>query len=168
MASQQNTQKTDGFIEKLVSISRHSKVVKGGRIFSFSAMVVVGDGVNRIGIGRGKAREVSIAIQKAMDDARHNLVRVNLNDDTIWYPVTARYSASKVYMQPASQGTGIIAGGPMRAVFEVLGVHNVLSKVYGSTNPVNVVKATLKGLLNTQNPEYYASKRGKTIQEIKE
>lgn len=166
--AQQRGGNTDGYTEKTVSIQRNAKVVKGGRIFSFSATVVVGDGKSRIGIGRGKAREVSIAIQKAMEDAKRNLVKVNLNQDTIWHPVTHRYGASKVFMQPASAGTGIIAGGPMRAVFEVLGVHNVLAKVYGSTNPVNVVRATLNGLLSMSSPAEMASKRGKKIEEIME
>ncbi len=161
-----NMQKTDGLIEKLVSVKRHAKTVKGGRIMSFAALVVVGDGNGRVGIGRGKSREVPIAIQKAMENARRSMVTVNLNGDTLWYPTTADHGASKVYMQPASQGTGIIAGGAMRAVFEVVGVHNVLAKTYGSTNPVNVVRATINGLSGLKSPEEIAEKRGLSIDAI--
>jgi len=160
--------KGDGLIEKLVAVNRNAKVVKGGRIFSFSALTVVGDGQGRIGVGRGKAREVPVAIQKAMEDARKNMTDVNLNGDTLWHPVTERYCSSKVFMKPASAGTGIIAGGAMRAVFEVLGVHNVLAKAYGSTNPVNVVRATINGLRATLSPDHVAAKRGKSVQEIME
>jgi len=161
-----NMQKTDGLVEKLVSVKRHAKTVKGGRIMSFAALVVVGDGNGRVGIGRGKSREVPIAIQKAMENARRSMVTVNLNGDTLWYPTTADHGASKVYMQPASQGTGIIAGGAMRAVFEVVGVHNVLAKTYGSTNPVNVVRATINGLSSLKSPEEIAEKRGLSIDAI--
>jgi small subunit ribosomal protein S5 len=159
-------QKADGLVEKLVKVSRHAKVVKGGRIFSFSALVVVGDGEGRVGLGYGKAREVPVAIQKAMESARRNMVKVELNGDTLWRPVTHKFGASKVYMQPASSGTGIIAGGAMRAVFEVIGVHNVLAKAYGSTNPVNVVRATINGLQVVKSPKEIAAKRGKKLEEI--
>lgn len=159
-------QKNDGFVEKLVGVKRNAKTVKGGRIFSFAALTVVGDGKGKIGIGRGKSREVPLAIQKAMENARRNLVDVSLNGDTIWYPLKASHGASKVYMQPASPGTGIIAGSAMRAVFEVLGVHNVLTKTYGSTNPINVIHATINGLQGIQSPEKIAEKRGKSIEEI--
>ena len=131
---------TDGLQEKLVQVNRVAKVVKGGRIFGFTALTVVGDGEGKVGFGRGKAREVPVAIQKAMESARRNMIKVDLNGDTIQYAVKANHGASKVYMQPASQGTGIIAGGAMRAVLELAGVHNVLAKCYGSTNPVNVVR----------------------------
>ncbi len=161
-----DNQKNDGFIEKLVGVKRNAKTVKGGRIFSFAALTVVGDGKGKIGIGQGKSREVPLAIQKAMENARRNLVEVTLDGDTIWYPIKAGHGASKVYMQPASPGTGIIAGGPMRAVFEVIGVHNVLTKTYGSTNPINVIRATIKGLQNISSPEQIAAKRGKTIEEV--
>ncbi|WP_116963813.1 30S ribosomal protein S5 [Fastidiosibacter lacustris] len=161
-----NMQKTDGLIEKLVSVKRHAKTVKGGRIMSFAALVVVGDGSGRVGIGRGKSREVPVAIQKAMENARRNMVTVNLNGDTLWYPTTASHGASKVFMQPASPGTGIIAGGAMRAVFEVVGVHNVLAKTYGSTNPINVVRATINGMTKLKSPEEIAEKRGLSIEEI--
>ncbi len=152
--------------EKLVQVNRVAKVVKGGRIFGFTALTVVGDGEGRVGFGRGKAREVPIAIQKAMDAARKNMVNVPLNGTTLQYPVTARHGGSKVYMQPASEGTGIIAGGAMRAVLEVAGVQNVLAKCYGSTNPVNVVRATINGLKAMQSPEDVAAKRGKSVEEI--
>ena len=152
--------------EKLVQVNRVAKVVKGGRIFGFTALTVVGDGQGKVGFGRGKAREVPTAIQKAMDAARKNMVDVPLNGTTLQYPVTAKHSGSKVYMQPASDGTGIIAGGAMRAVLEVAGIQNVLAKCYGSTNPVNVVRATVKGLNAMQSPESVAAKRGKSVDEI--
>lgn len=160
-------QKTDGYHEKLVSVTRNAKVVKGGRIFGFSALVVVGDGNGRIGIGRGKAREVPAAIQKAMESARRNLVQIELNGTTLFHPVVANHGASKVIMLPASEGTGVIAGGAMRAIMEIAGIHNVLAKCIGSTNPVNVVRATLKGLQSMSSPEAIAAKRGKTVEYIK-
>jgi small subunit ribosomal protein S5 len=163
----QQMEEGSGLIEKLVSVGRNARVVKGGRIFTFAALVVVGDGKGRVGYGRGKAREVPVAIQKAMDSARRNMVSVELKGDTLWHPMTGRHGASKVYMQPACQGTGLIAGGAMRAVFEVIGLHNVLSKCYGSTTPVNVVRATIKALTSAYTPESVARKRGKTIQEIR-
>lgn len=156
----------EGLVEKLVQVNRVAKVVKGGRIFGFTALTVVGDGNGRVGFGRGKAREVPLAIQKAMEAARRNMVNVDLNGSTIWYPVTARHGASKVYMQPASEGTGIIAGGTMRALLEAAGVRNVLAKCYGSTNPVNVIRATFKALSNIHSPQTIAAKRGKTVEEI--
>ena len=158
--------KNEELIEKLVSVKRHSKTVKGGRIMSFAALTVVGDGKGKVGIGRGKSREVPVAIQKAMEDAKRNMVSVSLNNDTLWYSVMSNHGASKVYMQPASQGTGIIAGGAMRSVFEVVGIHNVLAKTYGSTNPVNVVRATIAGLAKINSPEQMADKRGLSIEEI--
>ena len=160
------SQKADGFIEKLVGVKRNAKTVKGGRIFSFAALTVVGDGKGRIGIGRGKSREVPVAIQKAMEHARRNMIDVNINGDTIWYAVKASHGASKVYMKPASQGTGIIAGSAMRAVFEVLGVHNVLTKTYGSTNPINVIRATVNGLANMKSPTEVAEKRGISVERL--
>lgn len=167
MASAADTgTKGDGYLEKLVGVFRSSTVVKGGRKFSFSALTVVGDGNGRVGIGRGKAREVPTAIQKAMENARRNLVRIDLNGSTLYHPVESRHGASKVIMRPASEGTGIIAGSSMRAVFEVLGIHNVLAKCIGSTNPVNVVRATLKGLIMMTSPEQVAAKRGKKVIEI--
>ncbi len=158
--------KNEGFQEKLVQVNRVAKVVKGGRIFGFTALTVVGDGNGKVGFGRGKAREVPAAIQKALESARRNMVSVDLNGTTLQHPIKARHGASKVYMQPASDGTGIIAGGAMRAVFEVAGVQNVLSKCYGSTNPVNVVRATVNGLAAMNSPEDVAAKRGKTVEDI--
>jgi small subunit ribosomal protein S5 len=156
----------EGIQEKLVQVNRVAKVVKGGRIFGFTALTVVGDGNGRVGYGRGKAREVPLAIQKAMEAARRNMIQVDLNGSTVQYPITARHGASKIYMQPASEGTGVIAGKTMRAVLEVAGVHNVLAKCYGSTNPVNVIRATFKGLKNMRAPESIADKRGKAMSEI--
>lgn len=156
----------EGLVEKLVQVNRVAKVVKGGRIFGFTALAVIGYGDGRVGFGRGKAREVPLAIQKAMQAARQNVIDVELNGSTIWYPVVGRHGASKVYMQPASEGTGVIAGGTMRAVLEAAGVHNVLAKCYGSTNPVNVVRATFDALRNMRSPEAVAAKRGKSVEEI--
>ncbi|GAB3479220.1 30S ribosomal protein S5 [Marinomonas epiphytica] len=161
-----NEQQASDLQEKLVQVNRVAKVVKGGRIFSFTALTVVGDGNGKVGFGRGKAREVPQAIQKAMEQARRNMVSVQLNGDTLQYPVKANHGSSKVYMQPASQGTGVIAGGAMRAVLEIAGVHNVLAKCYGSTNPVNVVRATIKGLQDMKAPEQIAAKRGKSVDQI--
>jgi small subunit ribosomal protein S5 len=166
--NEQRQQPSDGLIEKLVGIRRVAKVVKGGRVFGFSALTVVGDGNGRVGFGQGKAREVPVAIQKAMDEARKNMKTVVLNGDTVQHPLTARHGAAKVFMQPASEGTGVIAGGAMRAVFEVVGVHNVLAKSNGSTNPLNVVRATINGLAEMNNPEAVAAKRGKSVAEIME
>jgi small subunit ribosomal protein S5 len=156
----------EGLQEKLVQVNRVAKTVKGGRIFQFTALTVVGDGNGKVGFGRGKAREVPIAIQKAMEAARRNMITVDLNGDTIQYPTKGVHGASKVYMQPASQGTGVIAGGAMRAVLEIAGVQNVLSKCYGSTNPVNVVRATFNALKAMTSPEAVAAKRGKTVEDI--
>ncbi|MFB9886590.1 30S ribosomal protein S5 [Balneatrix alpica] len=162
-----NIEQKDGDLqEKLVQVNRVAKVVKGGRIFAFTALTVVGDGKGRVGFGRGKAREVPAAIAKAMEAARRNMIKVELNGGTIQYPVKARHGASKIYMQPASEGTGVIAGGAMRSVLEMAGVHNVLAKCYGSTNPVNVVRATFNGLAQMKAPEEIAAKRGKTVEEI--
>ncbi len=154
------------FLEKLIAVNRVSKVVKGGRIFSFTALTVVGDGNGRVGFGYGKAREVPAAIQKAMEKARRNMVDVDLNGHTLQHPIKGRHSGSKVYMQPASEGTGIIAGGAMRAVLEVAGVQNVLSKCYGSTNPINVVRATINALTEMNSPAQVAAKRGLSVEEI--
>ena len=168
MAAFESSTSTDGIQERLVSIRRVAKVVKGGRIFGFSALTVVGDGEGRVGFGTGKAREVPVAIQKAMEAARKNMVEVPLNEGTLQYPIVAEHGAAKVFMQPASEGTGVIAGGPMRAVFDVVGVHNVLAKCIGSSNPINVVRATIKGLADMSSPEMIAAKRGKSIKEILE
>jgi small subunit ribosomal protein S5 len=162
----QNTNNSEGFLEKLVAVNRVAKVVKGGRIFSFTALTVVGDGKGKAGFGYGKAREVPVAIQKAMEEARKNLRRVHLKGTTLQHSITAEHGAARVYMQPASEGTGIIAGGSMRAVFEALGVRDVLAKTMGSSNPVNVVRATFKGLSAMSNPQYIARKRGKAVEEL--
>jgi small subunit ribosomal protein S5 len=156
----------EGMQEKLIQVNRVAKVVKGGRIFSFTALTAVGDGNGRIGFGRGKAREVPLAIQKAMEAARRNMITVSLDGHTLQYPIKAKHGASKVYMQPASEGTGVIAGGAMRAILELAGVQNVLAKCYGSTNPVNVVRATFNGLRDMRSPEDIAGKRGKSVEEI--
>jgi len=157
---------TDGYQEKLVSVNRVAKVVKGGRTFSFAVLVVVGDGNGKVGFGRGKAGEVPVAIQKAMDQAKKNMVYIPLTNQTMQHPITYRFGASKVFMKPASQGTGIIAGGAMRAVLEVLGVENILAKSIGSTNPNNVVRATIDALTHMATPAYVAAKRGKSEEEI--
>ena len=156
----------DGMIEKLISVNRVSKTVKGGRIFGFAALTVVGDGAGKVGFGYGKAREVPLAIQKSMERARKNMVDVALNEGTIWYPVTAVHGAAKVFMQPAAEGTGVIAGGAMRAVFEVVGVRNILSKAQGSRNPINLVRATVQGLRDMASPAHIAAKRGKNVEEL--
>lgn len=169
MANTQNYEvqsKGDDLIEKLVAVNRVAKVVKGGRIFSFSALTVVGDGKGKVGFGYGKAREVPVAIQKAMEAARKNMKKVHLNGSTLQYAVVGRHGAARVYMQPASEGTGIIAGGAMRALFEAVGVRDVLAKTIGSPNPMNVVRATFQGLTDTSSPEEIATKRGKTVEEI--
>lgn len=159
-------EQNEGFVEKLVEVNRVAKVVKGGRIFSFTALTVVGDGKGRVGFGRGKAREVPAAIQKALEAARRNMISVDLNGTTIHHAIKAEHGSASIYMQPASEGTGVIAGGAMRAVLEVAGIHNVLAKCYGSTNASNVVHATFKGLASMTTPEQVAAKRGKTVQEI--
>lgn len=157
--------KTD-FIEKLVLVNRVAKVVKGGRQFGFTALTVVGDGNGRVGYGYGKAKEVPIAIQKAIEKAKKSMITVALKKGTLHHPITSSYGAAKVYMQPAGEGTGVIAGGAMRAVFEATGIHNVLAKSIGSTNPINVIKATIKGLERMYYPEYVALKRGKKTSEL--
>lgn len=167
MMATKEANNTEGLVEKLVHVNRVAKVVKGGRIFSFTALTVVGDGNGKVGFGHGKAREVPAAIQKAMEQARRNMVQVELKDGhTLQHPLNGRHGASRVYMQPASEGTGIIAGGAMRAVFEVMGVQNVLAKSIGNTNSMNVVRATINGLANMATPESIAAKRGKSVEDI--
>ncbi len=156
----------DDLIEKLVAVNRVAKVVKGGRQFGFTALTVVGDGAGQVGYGYGKAREVPVAIQKSMQAARKAMQTVPLREETLQYALEGRHGASKVYMQPASDGTGIIAGGAMRAVFECAGVRNVLAKSYGSRNPINVVRATIAGLVSMLSPESIAAKRGKSVADI--
>jgi small subunit ribosomal protein S5 len=166
MASFEDSTPSDGMIEKLVAVNRVAKVVKGGRQFGFTALTVVGDGNGRIGMGYGKAREVPLAIQKAMDKARKSMITIAIKGGTLQHPVTSWHGAAKVFMKPASEGTGVIAGGPMRAVFEAVGVKNVLAKSIGSSNSINVVRATFKGLMNMVSPEFIAAKRGKKVEEI--
>lgn len=163
---QQPEDRGDGLIEKMISINRVTKVVKGGRIMGFAALTVVGDGDGRIGMGKGKSKEVPVAVQKSMDEARRKMIKVSLKNGTLHHTVIGRHGAAKVYMQPASEGTGIIAGGAMRAVFEAVGVHNILAKCIGSSNPYNVVRATLNGLQALNSPSEIAAKRGKSIEEI--
>lgn len=166
MASFDNAQSADGFQEKLVAVNRVAKVVKGGRQFGFTALMVVGDGNGRVGYGYGKAREVPVAIQKATEQARKNMRDVSLKEGTLFYAMKGRHGATRVYMQPASDGTGVIAGGAMRSVLEVAGVKNVLAKSYGSRNPINVVQATLNALTDAASPDDIAAKRGKSLNEI--
>jgi small subunit ribosomal protein S5 len=156
----------DGLREKMVSVNRVTKVVKGGRILGFAALTVVGDGDGAVGMGKGKAREVPVAVQKSLDEARRRMFRVKLKSGTLQHAVLGEHGASRVLIQPASAGTGIIAGGAMRAVFEVMGVTDVLAKSIGSTNPYNVVRATLDGLAKMRTPAEVAAKRGKTVEEI--
>lgn len=158
--------KEEGLVEKLIQVNRVAKVVKGGRIFRFVALVVVGDGKGRVGYGRGKGREVPSAIQKATEAARRDMATVELNGNTIQYAVTGRHAASKVYMQPASEGTGVIAGGTMRAILEAVGIGNVLCKCYGSTNPSNVIRATFKALTSIRSAESVAAKRGIDVEAL--
>jgi small subunit ribosomal protein S5 len=163
----QSEERSDGLREKMVAVNRVTKVVKGGRILGFAALTVVGDGDGGIGMGKGKAREVPVAVQKAMEEARRRMVKISLKSGTLHHVVIGEHGASKVLIQPAAEGTGIIAGGPMRAVFEVMGVQNVLAKCFGSTNPYNVVRATLNALTAMNTPAEVAAKRGKTIEEIR-
>ncbi|MBV59728.1 30S ribosomal protein S5 [Abyssibacter profundi] len=167
MARNDNNNGQGDLLEKLVTVNRVAKVVKGGRQFGFTALTVVGDGDGRVGFGYGKAREVPLAIQKAMEQARKNMVSVPLTSGTLQHPIQGRHGATRVIMRPASDGTGVIAGGAMRAVFEVAGVQNVLAKSYGSRNPVNLVRATVNALTNMHDPEYIAAKRGKAVEEIR-
>lgn len=165
---QQQEDKGDGLREKMISVNRVTKVVKGGRILGFAALTVVGDGDGGIGMGKGKSREVPVAVQKAMEDARRKMVKISLKNGSFHHAVIGRHGGSKVLIQPASAGTGIIAGGAMRAVFEVMGVTDVLAKCIGSTNPYNVVRATLNGLQQMMTPSEVAAKRGKSVAEILE
>lgn len=166
MARMEKPQPADEFMEKLVAVNRTAKVVKGGRQFGFTALTVVGDGSGRVGYGFGKAREVPVAISKAMAQARKNMINVSLRNDTLFYAVKGTHGATRVLMQPASDGTGVIAGGGMRAVLECAGVRNVLAKSYGSRNPINVVRATMNALSSVRSPEEIAAKRGKTVEEL--
>jgi small subunit ribosomal protein S5 len=166
MARVEKAQAADEYLEKLVAVNRTAKVVKGGRQFGFTALTVVGDGAGRVGFGFGKAREVPVAISKAMAAARKNMVNVALRNETLHYAVKGTHGATRVFMQPASDGTGVIAGGGMRAVLECAGVRNVLAKSYGSRNPINVVRATVNALAGVRSPDDIAAKRGKTVGDI--
>src|SRR5690349_3562819 len=165
---QQQDDRGDGLREKMISINRVTKVVKGGRILAFAALTVVGDGDGRVGMGKGKAKEVPVAVQKAMEEARRRMIKVRLKGGSLHHAVIGRHGATKVFMQPASEGTGVIAGGPMRAVFDVVGVTNILAKCHGPTNPYNVVRATINALEAINAPADIAAKRGKTVEEILE
>ena len=156
----------DGMIEKLIAVNRVSKTVKGGRQFTFTALTVVGDGNGKVGMGYGKAREVPVAIQKSMEYARKSFINVDLNNGTLWHAVKSGHGAARVFMQPASEGTGVIAGGAMRAVLEAVGVKNVLAKAVGSRNPINLVRATMRGLVEMQSPARIAAKRGKKVEDL--
>ncbi len=160
------TQAEDGLREKMIAINRVTKVVKGGRIMGFAALTVVGDGEGRVGMGKGKAREVPMAVQKAMEQARRNMVHIPIKNGTLQHSVTGKHGAASVLMSPAKDGTGVIAGGPMRAVFDVMGIHNVVAKSLGSSNPYTLVRATLNGLSKQSTPSDIASKRGKSVEEI--
>jgi small subunit ribosomal protein S5 len=165
---QQQEDKGDGLREKMISVNRVTKVVKGGRIMGFAALTVVGDGDGKIGMGKGKAKEVPVAVQKAMEQARRNMIKVNLKKGTVHHNVEGQHGATRVLIQPASDGTGIIAGGAMRAVFDVVGVTNVLAKTFGPTNPYNVVRATLNALENVYSPAEVAAKRGLSVEQLTE
>ena len=166
MAKHEIDDRGDGLIEKMVAVNRVTKVVKGGRIMAFSALTLVGDGDGRIGMGKGKSKEVPVAVQKAMDQARRNMIKVPLNGSTIHHAVVGKHGATKVFMQPAKEGNGVKAGGPMRLVFDAMGIHNISAKVHGSTNPYNIVRATLDGLSKLYTPSDIAAKRGLTVEEI--
>ena len=164
--SQQAEKPDDGMREKMISINRVTKVVKGGRILGFAALTVVGDGDGRVGMGKGKSREVPVAVQKAMEEARRKLVKISLKNGTVHHTVVGQHGASSVMIQPAPEGTGVIAGGAMRAVFDVMGVTNIVCKSHGSNNPYNIVRATINGLQKMNTPSDIAAKRGKSIEEI--
>ena len=159
-------ERDDGLREKMIAVNRVTKVVKGGRILGFAALTVVGDGDGKVGMGKGKSREVPLAVQKAMDEARKNMISVRVKGGTFYHSVIGKHGASSVLISPAEKGTGIIAGGPMRAIFEVMGVSDVVAKSFGSTNPYNLVRATLNGLGNMYAPSEIAKKRGMTIEQI--
>ena len=159
-------ERDDGLREKMIAVNRVTKVVKGGRILGFAALTVVGDGDGRVGMGKGKAREVPVAVQKAMERARRGMERIPLKNGTLHHAVTAKHGAAKVLLSPAVEGTGVIAGGPMRAIFDVMGVRNIVAKSHGSTNPYNMVRATLNALTRSTTPAEVAAKRGKTVEEI--
>ena len=165
-AKSANDAPDDGLKEKMIAINRVTKVVKGGRILGFAALTVVGDGDGRVGMGKGKSKEVPVAVTKAMEQARRGMLKANLKNGTIHHRVYGSHGAANVMMSPAPKGTGIIAGGPMRAVFEVMGITDIVAKSHGSTNPYNMVRATLDALKNSTTPAEVAAKRGKSVEEI--
>ena len=156
----------DGIREKMIAVNRVTKVVKGGRILGFAALTVVGDGDGRIGMGKGKSREVPVSVQKARDQARRAMEKVPLRNGTIFHAVEGHHGASRVMLHPAPEGTGVIAGGPMRAIFDVMGIRNIVAKSHGSSNPYNMVRATLDALSKLRSPSEIAAKRGKTVEEL--
>lgn len=164
--NEMNEQYENEWIERLIDVKRVAKVVKGGRQFGFTALTVVGDGQGRVGFGYGKAREVPIAIQKANDIARKNLITIALNDSTLYHEIVSTHGASRVFMKPASPGTGVIAGGAMRAIFEAVGVKDILAKAFGSRCPINIVRATMQGLQDMRTPEDIASRRYISIEQL--
>ena len=165
-AKVQDDSRDDGMREKMIAVNRVTKVVKGGRILAFAALTVVGDGDGRVGMGKGKSKEVPAAVQKAMEEARRNMRKISLKNGTIFHNVTGHHGAASVMMAPAPKGTGIIAGGPMRAVFEVMGITDIVAKSHGSSNPYNMVRATLDALINSTTPSEVAAKRGKSVEEL--
>lgn len=166
MAKHEMEDRGDGLVEKMISVNRVTKVVKGGRIMAFTALTVVGDGDGGIGMGKGKSKEVPVAVQKAMEQARRNMNKIPLKNGTLHHAVIGKHGSTTVFMQPAKEGTGVKAGGAMRAVFDAMGVRNVSAKVHGSTNPYNVVRATLDGLAKIYTPAQVAAKRGLSVEEI--
>lgn len=166
MAKEMEQQQTDGLREKMITVNRVTKVVKGGRILAFAALTVVGDGDGRVGMGKGKSKEVPAAVQKAMEEARRNMMKVSLRNGSIHHNVTGHHGAAVVMMAPAPKGTGIIAGGPMRAVFEVMGITDIVAKSHGSSNPYNMVRATLDALVKSTTPSEVAAKRGKAVEDL--
>lgn len=156
----------DGIREKMIAVNRVTKVVKGGRIMAFAALTVAGDGDGSIGMGTGKSREVPASVSKAMERARKSMIKVPLKNGTIYHAVEGCHGASRVILMPAVEGTGVIAGGPMRAMMDAVGIRNVLAKAYGSTNPYNIVRATINALENLRSPADIAAKRGKTVEEL--
>jgi small subunit ribosomal protein S5 len=165
-AKVQDDARDDGMREKMIAVNRVTKVVKGGRILAFAALTVVGDGDGRVGMGKGKSKEVPAAVQKAMEEARRNMMKVSLRNGSIHHNVTGHHGAAVVMMAPAPKGTGIIAGGPMRAVFEVMGITDIVAKSHGSSNPYNMVRATLDALTKSTTPSEVAAKRGKTVEDL--
>ena len=165
-AKVQDDSRDDGMREKMIAVNRVTKVVKGGRILAFAALTVVGEGDGRVGMGKGKSKEVPAAVQKAMEEARRNMMKVSLRNGSIHHNVTGHHGAAVVMMAPAPKGTGIIAGGPMRAVFEVMGITDIVAKSHGSSNPYNMVRATLDALVKSTTPSEVAAKRGKAVEDL--